>query len=38
MEKTEVAAIREILEKATKEDKTHMWIAKTLIEAGFRKV
>jgi hypothetical protein len=38
VEKAEVVAIRQILEKAAKEDKTHMWIAKTIIEAGFRKV
>lgn len=38
MTKEEVFAIREVLEKADEEGKTHMGIAKALIEAGFRMV
>ena len=35
MNKNDVAKIREILEKANKENKTHFGIAKMLVEAGF---
>lgn len=38
MQKDEVAAIREILEKADKDGRTHMGIAQDLFRAGFRMV